>query len=330
MPLVAVVLPQEIPALAAEALIQACQRAYVAGDCAASTTAGEPDALVAHVRWLSPTEAEISLGLRRWRPERQVQRRLAFDASDAELERNRSVGFALGSLAGTVAEVARLEREARAEQDGGAAVPPEPATEASNTPNQPNKPEAARPATAPARAETGVNVRLDPTPAVPSGPPNDWRLGYSLGALVGTGFEKPRLGAGTELRLVANQRWILAVRAEYAVEPPTLDATPSFLRFFGMLGVRSHVGIIDLDWLAGGLAENRRVSHQPSSTVAQAWAAGPGVNLQASVRSLAFSPWLSVGGTWLNAVDLDISGNAVTLGHFNVVTSVGFSLDDRP
>jgi hypothetical protein len=337
LPLVAVVLPQETPPPAAEALIQACRRAYVAGNCDVRESPSDPETLIARVRWISSTEAEVSLGLRRWNVADHVQRQLAFEVSDLELERHRTIGFALGTLASTVAEVTRVEREAQAAQGAqtrtDAAANPGGAKETSTAqpnqsapPNQTNQPPA--PAAATRKPRAAAVVAEPRTPSVtPEATPLDWRVGYSLGALIGTGFETPRYGGAGGVRFVAAQRWVLAVAADYAAERNIRGASPSFLRVFGMLGVRSQLGPIDVDWLAAGAAEYDHISHTPTRTEAGRWVFAPGFNIQGRARDLTLSPWLSVGGTWSRGIQLFINNNDTTLSSFNVVVTVGASIE---
>ena len=74
--------------------------------------ASEPrETILGTVSWVDDNTAELLLGLPHWRNNRWLERQLDFKEEDELIERHRAVGFALGSLAGTVAEVARLEQE---------------------------------------------------------------------------------------------------------------------------------------------------------------------------------------------------------------------------
>lgn len=136
LPLVMVALPPSATPDDSAALIEACDRAYLAGRCKPSGGPGQSE-LAAEVRWLDGTSALVSLGLRRWRESQWLQRELRFRPEDEPPERYRALGLALGSLAGTVVQVTQIEATAR----------------------EPRSAESGLPKTAPALAEPGVLPR---------------------------------------------------------------------------------------------------------------------------------------------------------------------------
>lgn len=115
LPVVTVAIPAEVAPAEQQVLLEACDRAYFAGSCQ-PFGAGVDSDLVAELHWVSEHEASVAIGLSSWLENRWVRRRLIFQREDVPAERYRSLGFALGSLAGTVVEVAQLEAEARQEE----------------------------------------------------------------------------------------------------------------------------------------------------------------------------------------------------------------------
>ncbi|MEN9578292.1 MAG: hypothetical protein RJA70_1301 [Pseudomonadota bacterium] len=111
---VSVTLPPSASPNDSAVLLEACDRAYLAGRCQVSAGGSSSESeLAAEVSWLDGTNASVSLGLRRWRQDQWLRRDLRFQAQDESPERYRAMGLALGSLAGTVVEVTRIEASTR-------------------------------------------------------------------------------------------------------------------------------------------------------------------------------------------------------------------------
>jgi hypothetical protein len=101
------------------------------------TSSEDDEMILATVTWGTPTTATLVLGFPHWRNQRWISRSVVFKEQDQPLERYRALGFTIGSLAETVAEVARLEREARASEEPD---PPDPTAAATvSVPPSPEK-----------------------------------------------------------------------------------------------------------------------------------------------------------------------------------------------
>lgn len=146
----------------------------------ASSSASD-EVILATVTWSTPTTATLVLGLHHWRNQRWISRSVVFKEQDQPLERYRAIGFTIGSLAETVAEVARLEREARSM---GEPVPTEPPP--TPKPSPPSRPAAAPPVVAPPLGDASFDITTQ-TPA-------RWFVrGYAAGEF-GEGFDAMRRG----------------------------------------------------------------------------------------------------------------------------------------
>lgn len=149
---------------------------------APASTSDDDEMILATVTWGTPTTATLVLGFPHWRNQRWISRSVVFKEQDQPLERYRALGFTIGSLAETVAEVARLEREARATEEPD---PPEPTATATTAVPVPPRPE---------KLTTIDDTRLD-VPAEPTTqrPPYWFVRGYAAGEF-GEGFDAMRRG----------------------------------------------------------------------------------------------------------------------------------------
>lgn len=163
----------------------------------------------ATVGWQDALRAEIFLGLPDWLTSRWIEWHLDFKEQDQLVERHRAVGFALGRLAVTVAEVARREREFQ-----GAVATAEPPPSAVAPRAEP--PPVEQPSTQPAPAT--VSTQPIPLQVVddhsPYAPTSESSLLFAarLGAELGTGFRGLRIGGAVGGELVFDQRYVLGLR----------------------------------------------------------------------------------------------------------------------
>lgn len=226
-PFVAVTLPDDTPPAYVAGLLSACSQAYPEGNCRTDPDSSPPTAtsdkpkpdvdadggapngdtpsgarkdtdksvgrepeILANITWLNETTATVLLGLPHWRNHRWIERSVPFKEQDQPLERYRALGFTVGSLAVTVAEVARLEQEARDPEPGPVQSPVE-------------KPEKPNPAPVPTRALTvddppdAIDIPLVPEPSEPT---HVFVRGYLAGEL-GEGFDTIRRGGSAGIGL---------------------------------------------------------------------------------------------------------------------------------
>lgn len=230
-PFVAVTLPDDTPPPYVAGLLSACTQAYHEGTCetaggrppparseaeetpgstgtaAGGTPSSDAEAesqILADVRWEDTTTAILQLGLPHWRDHRWLTRTITFKEHDHLVERYRAIGFTIGSLSITVAEVARLEREAR-----------ETARETQGGPES-TAPSAA-PSTEPPSPSAPTPTSSEPIPLevpTPVATPSNWFVsGYVAGEL-GEGFDAIRRG-GTLGVGIYGQQWGCHVSGYY-------------------------------------------------------------------------------------------------------------------
>lgn len=127
MPVVMVSLPPAIPPPQAEVAIAACTAAYVEGECEATENDWGEDAtevIKATLRWQSDTLVELRMGLEHWRERRWYRQVVRFSEEDEPPERYRTLGYTVGSLAGTIQQISRAERDAKRKEQTDPITPP--------------------------------------------------------------------------------------------------------------------------------------------------------------------------------------------------------------
>jgi hypothetical protein len=126
----------EPPEALVASMVEACQKAVGDGECHLVREAPRgPYRAIAILTWEGPDKVRIEVGLRRDEGTAWRTRALTFQPEDVEVERFRSVGFVVGTLA--------VEEEQRAEPPAAVTVPP---------PTSAPGPEVAAPPPAPAPA----------------------------------------------------------------------------------------------------------------------------------------------------------------------------------
>ena len=294
-PLVAVDLPPETPAEHASALLDACRQAYIEGDCA-TNAAGTPP-LQAEVRWTSETEAQLFVKPGEWPEKQWLRRGLRFERADEPLERHRTLGYAIGSLAGTAAEMLRRQ-EAEAE------IPPEVPTSAEVTAKPPPPP--ARPAPPPQPAQSAAAQPPTRTLSPIQG-------AYAAGLLIGSGFESARFGAALGIQLIWQQHWTGQLWLSYSGERETRGGlSPSHIEGAVLLGHRFILGPIATT-LSGGLhVEHLSVPttisdpNEPGYELSRAPRPfiSPRVDLLVNGASLPVSPFIDAALNWQEATEV--------------------------
>jgi len=196
------------------ALVEACSQAAApaATECRLVRDApNEPYSAIAIVTWEEGGKARVEVGIRRDPVSEWRTRELTFQAEDAEVERYRSVGFVIGSLA-------------TASRDETA---PEKAT-AEEPPAEPPPPPLVTPV--PVRAPPH-EPKPEPAPSTPAGPSHFW---IGLSGTIGGGLDRGaaryggRLGAGFRvlpvLAAVVSAGASLRARDETGLRAQWLDA----------------------------------------------------------------------------------------------------------
>jgi hypothetical protein len=166
-------------------LVEACSRAASETVCHLMREAPEsPYAAIAIVTWEAPDRVRIEVGVRRETGAEWRSRQIAFQPADVELERYRSVGFVVGTLATTTSE------------EADQAPPPKPA-----------EPEPKAPVPAPV---------LAPPPTQPKPPPPRVSRGFvGVAGTIGAGLSEgaPRFGGNLRAGIRVIERFAVLVSA---------------------------------------------------------------------------------------------------------------------
>lgn len=338
-PVVAVTLPEDTPPAYVAGLLSACTQAYAQGTCKrdsdlsqepqrpdgsaassepASTASVSPNALtpstdspedseasseapiLATVSWSSPTTVSLLLGLPHWRNNRWLERAITFQEPDQPLERYRAIGFTIGSLAGTVSEVARLEQEAR---EAGAT----PAAEQGSS-ESPEAPRLERPVATETRSPSETRPR--PSLAEPD-PASHWFVRVFLAAELGEGFDALRRGGslgvgvyttgwGTHLSGYYTDGSGSGIDATFAGAEWTLDFRLRVRALEAQLSVGGGYGVVRAQ------VNKEQTEGFPSGVVA----------LQIMPAEWTFAPYLGLGARIFRGIATDVPG----LDHLGPIT----------
>lgn len=172
-------------------LVEACTRAAAETACYLVRDAPEgPYAAIAVVTWEAEDRVRVEVGLRRETGAEWRSRQISFQPADLDVERYRSVGFVVGTLATSPTEE----------------PPPEP------TPPPPP----------PAPAPPPPVVPLRPPPATPKPPPPRPSRGFvGVHGLIGRGLSEggPRVGGGLRAGIRVIDRLAVLLSAGASVRP---------------------------------------------------------------------------------------------------------------
>ncbi len=351
-PFVAVTLPDDTPPAYVAGLLSACSQAYPEGSCrrdsdssspatnsAEGTGSPKPEVnvvpdppraaavedgespkdvvILANITWSDATTATVLLGLPHWRNQRWIERSVPFKEHDQPLERYRALGFTVGSLAVTVAEVARLEREAReplpespkphSEPPPEAKPQPPPPTSKPLTPPRPNDP-----------LDT-IDAREPPDDDEPS---TLFVRGYVAGEM-GEGFDTVRKGGALGLGLFG-RRWGGHVSGYYTdASRSGLDATFAGLEL--TLDLRFEWEMLEANVRVGGGYGNltARIDKEASALYPTGIV---GVNLMPS--RWRWAPYFGFGMRLFRGVETDAPG-LDTLGPLTPYLQLGLALGSQ-
>lgn len=267
--------------------------------------------ILASVSWQDALRAEILLGFPHWVNSRWIEWHLDFKEQDQLVERHRTVGFALGRLAVTAAQVAQREREAQT---------------SANDPNP--TPDPVQPAVEPApdplpkpSAATKPPVFLEPLP-IPSEHNNDPTSVHAaalLGAELGAGFQGVRIGGNAGVDLVFSNRFVLGVRGFLSGD--SFHATFAGAELHGGVMWQPEPIEIELSVGVGWNYVTARVDKEASEHVV----GGVG-NVSIALANSLISPFLTVGGSVLQeGIDTNVP-NMNAYGPFVPRVRVGIKL----
>jgi hypothetical protein len=279
----------------------------------AADSLGEPR-ILATVGWQDDLRAEVFLGMPHWINSRWIEWHLAFKEQDQLVERHRAVGFALGRLAATVAEVAQREREGQQAENKEVPSRPKP-TESPAPPLQ----------TPPTDSTPTVLVKPLPAPLeLEDEAPDTESSVFSaalLGAELGTGFRGVRIGGAAGFELTFDNRFVLGLRGHLTGD--TFHATFAGAEILG--GIVWEPGPIEIQLSFGG--GWNYVSARVDKTAFEHVVGGVG-SLGFALSGTAISPFLNFGASLLQE---GINTNVAGLNAFGpVVPRLQLGIKFRP
>jgi hypothetical protein len=184
----------------ASALVDACtQAATSAGiDCRLVRDAPNgPYTAIAIVTWEEGERARVEVGLRREATSEWRTRELTFQAADADVERYRSVGFVIGSLATAARDEAVPKTAPKPEPKPEATPEPKPETKPETKPEPPPPP-----VTAPKATPVVVGNEPVEPPSEPGPPSSPRRYGWiGVVGTAGGGLDRGGARWGGQLSL---------------------------------------------------------------------------------------------------------------------------------
>lgn len=286
--IVIVALPLNTPPPDAQALLQACDAAYQAGACRESSEEPKGLHVYAELVWLSDTQAEISVRCKAPRAERSATRSLEFRPADEPLERYRSLGFAIGSMAGDVGQAATLT------DTEPAASEPEPDEASASQP----------PITVP--------VFIDPPdpPSTSTGTSVTFqaRSHYRFGVLAGSGLDALRWGVGVGARRVWSGVWLLDANASVATQNSTTYGVDGmFLNAALTVGVAFGAPPLSFGLSAGPAFQWQEFERASVGVGASTPRVGAELALIASYGDSVVAPFAELRGSWFDPVDIAIA-----------------------
>lgn len=220
-------------------LLGACTQAAADSQCYLVSEAPEaPYRAIAIITWEREDRVRVEVGVRRTEGGEWRTRQLSFQPNDESLERFRSVGFVVGTLAREAPEIGETTSPA---------APPAPAV--------PDRPAAPSP------------VAPEPSPLPPATEPRPSRISgflmpfaFAAGALDRGG---PRFGGGLRAGLRPSDHWFFSAVVDGAFRPRAEEVTLIWIDAGGGAGVRSTgTGPFHIEGRAELLAEVFRAEAQ--------------------------------------------------------------------
>lgn len=290
-------------------LLDACTQAAADSQCYLVSEAPEgPYRAIAIITWEREERVRVELGLRRTQGGEWRTRQLSFQPNDESLERFRSVGFVVGTLA----------------REGIEAVEP--------TPPAPPAPPAI-----PEKKVAAPSVTPEPSRRGPATSPLPPRVGGFLTpfALVGGALDRgaPRFGGGLRAGLRPSDNWFFSAVVDGSFRPRAEEVTLIWIGAGGGAGVRSTgTGPFHVEGRAELLAEvfraEAQVGPRGESRSRLVGAARLGVDL---VIDVSASVGVAAGGDAtlrFGSTDLRVGGeNIGATGTFDVGALLGVRVE---
>lgn len=271
LPIIGVELPAGAEAPEVAALIEACDRAFLEGECRRAPSAEEGPAadLAASIEWLSSTEARVTIA--RPRDSASDSEEVTFLEQDAPLERYRALGFAIGSL--------------------GSAFVAEP-----KPPPEPPAPKETAPEPTPPRTFDPPDPITDhPVEPAPPLDPALTRVQLELGLLGGNGLEHPRLGGELALWVPVYGRWVSRVSGSLATQGRTTEGVgATFWDASVGFGPRWMAGDSLVAVIVGVQVEQLQLTLGEAELTRPTPAAGPFIGVHGRLLATRFAPFVAL------------------------------------
>lgn len=308
-------LPPNTPQTETQALLRACDTAYQAGECIEPRVDPPEIHIMAEVVWTNDMQAEITVRCETPQAKRSAYRALEFRPEDDVVERFRSLGFAIGSMAGDVGQAATSGPE-----------PPEP-PEPSDDVVQP-------PAPTPPPARAFEDAPDPPSTTVVM----ETRDEYRFGLLSGSGLGGMRWGLVLGGRRVWNSMWLVDAAVGYATQNSNDDDVEgSFVNLALTTGATFTLNPLQLAVSAGPAYQWQRFTRSPAGKSQSVDRLGVDFGLFMRYGKSVIAPFLDMRGSGFVPVDVglsrDESDNPDDLRTFGpmqgqVVVGVAFSPGD--
>lgn len=303
LPVIAVSFPDTATRAEVVTLLDACDHAFLRGDC----VEGKPDeesstevALRANVLWLNETEAEVTV--ERLSDASSDSEQVLFFQQDEAIERYRALGFTIGSLAAAFTQP--RDKEETAPEGLPPLVAPVPETRDVDGPPKP-----------PPAAAVRLQKPLDPLL---------FQYDVEFGVVAGNGLASPRFGGEFGLWVPVYRRWVSQVSFGGATQPRTSsDVGATFLVGRFSMGPRFLLDRVLLTTTVGLQAQQLRVSLGEARLAREKPALGPVAAAHARFSQGRFSPFVSARLAYIDQTDLSLSQVDATGQNVESETSLG-------
>ncbi len=320
-------LPADAAAADAQVFFEACSDAYPAGDCASKADIDDAP-LRAEVNWLNETGAAVTVIYVVDTSEHSSYRSLDFRAADDSAERYRTLGFAVGSMAGSlaVAEEKSAQQAGKAEPEPSA---PDPTAAAPTTSKsaEPKSNDGAETNPPPSPAAVPYDPP-DPLPSIPAGPPPPFEHLYRVGVHAGSGIGATRWGGSAGARVAWSRRWMIDLGVGYSVQSTNPDGVDtSFLSAALSVGLELGSGPFVLGLGVGPAWQQLWAERSDASKSAADHAWGGNVAAHLRYGSGVVCPFIELRGELYRSTRVELSEDRVVkFGPTQMQLSVGVTL----
>ncbi len=310
--IVAVALPEDTSGPDAQIVLAACTQSYLDGSCEQQVEPPSPTKFQAEVRWLSETQAEVVVRFVEGQPTQSARRELKFQPGDRSEDRYRSLGFAAGSLAGTLAELERIQSEVREQER----------REREAREREARQEEAHVPPKPPPEIAPLERPRVIAREAVPR-LQDDYRLGLQLGS----GIDAARMGVALGARVVWHSRWVIDAHGSYATQRSNADGIEgAFVNGSVGIGVEVSPGPLKIDSTIGFASQWQSAERSSIGAEASEVVVGGELAVNCRYASTPVAPFLEFRAGLFEPTDVPLSDDeARVIGPLQLQGIIGIS-----